>query len=272
MLVAMLTTFDDPDPAHLRYRRLSQNGVDIRIEEDQDGDWERQHSAEKISYLAVEDGNTPFQGIPSECYFLPTAFDQSVIIELGKVTVIPLKDPSLKPSIYPVLLTLPTKGTLFHYQPETLNLNQSISDIATKVEDVYGRVLYQAYDMVDAVESEDWFTYRLQDDQGHMSNVGTVLLKMTPDSITTVKTDTQTKMVSQPVVIYLVFIFTTLSVLLIAFFGIFLYKRKKAREELAGFLSLSGVVTDEEGGTTYFSKPADADDSSVEFSGDNSDK
>jgi len=258
MFVAMLTTFDDPDPAHLRYQSLSSTGVKLRIEEDQETDWERTHAFEKASFLAVEVGDTPFQGIPAECYFVPTALDHEVVAESGKVTVITLKDPNERDAVYPVLLTLPKKGTLFQYQPETDEggPNVTISELETKVDDLQGRVLYQASDMTN-LASDDWFTYRLQDDYNHMSNVGTVSIKLNqPGSDETViKTDTITRIVSQPFVIALVVIFVSLSAILIGLFSLFMYKRKRAREEFQGFLSLSEVTTDAEGGTTYAPNP-----------------
>jgi len=263
VFVAMLTTFDDSDPAHLRYDGLSTLGVRLHIEEDQDQDWERIHSAEKVAFLALQSGPEPLQAIPAECYFLPTAFDVSVVAEPGKVTLVTLKEPNERANVYAVLVTLPSKGTLFQYQPESdTELNVSISEINTKVDDLLGRVLYQAYDFVNIPQSDDWFTFKLQDDFSHVSNVGTVEVKMSSDTDSgTVKIDTRTKIETKPFVIVLGVIGFLLCAIIIGFFGVFLFKRKKAREELEGFLSLSENVTDAEGGTTYFSNPdADVED------------
>jgi len=270
MFIAILTTFDDPDAAHLRYRNLSPTGVDVRIEEDQETDWERQHAFEKVSYLAVEFKDTPLQAIPAECFFVPTALDQEVVVESGKVAVVALKDPNERGAIYPVLVTLPKKGTLFQYQPddEEGSPNVTISELETVVIDPLGRVLYQASDLLNVPESDDWFTYRLQDDLGHVSNIGTVSVKTDQfnDEIPPpVKTDTILNITQQqPFVIGLAVVFVTLSLLLIGFFGMFLYKRRKAREELEGFLSLAEFSTDAEGETTYVPKSPDGPAEEVE--------
>ncbi|MCP4360416.1 MAG: hypothetical protein GY796_20600, partial [Chloroflexi bacterium] len=54
--LATLATYDDPDNAHLRYSRtsLTAAGVQIIVEEDKTADSETTHSAEAVSYLALE--------------------------------------------------------------------------------------------------------------------------------------------------------------------------------------------------------------------------
>jgi len=58
----------------------------------------------------------------------------------------------------------------------------------------------------------------------------------------------------KPFVIVIGVIGFVLTTLIIGFFGVFLYKRKRARQELEGFLSLSLNQTDTDGGTIYFGK------------------
>ncbi len=57
-LFASLASYDDPDPAGLRYRNLNSNRVQIMIEEDRSLDSELRHSTEIVDFLALSgEGN-----------------------------------------------------------------------------------------------------------------------------------------------------------------------------------------------------------------------
>jgi len=255
MFLAMLTTFDDPDPAHLRYRSLSKTGVDIRIEEDREQDWERQHDEEKVSYLALEHEGA-LHAIPADCYLIPTAYDKSFFVSPNQISEISLLEDDTPPQVFAVLLTLPKKGNLFQYQPESeFSPNKTIEEAFTVVEDVKGRLLYIASDVIDVDKpSGDYcFLYELRDDKNHTSNLGSVTIRVVqnvkPNYIATLKASSSTLMITLSVVGF------TVAVLVAGFFVFFFYKRKKARTELEGFLSLSELVTNDDGSTTYFAEP-----------------
>jgi len=258
LFVAMMTTFDDTDPAHLRYRALTDSSVQIRIEEDQEYDWERTHGNEQVSFIAMDTSSVPpgnslaLQGIPAECFYIPTSFDLISYALPERVSLITLKDENERKEVYAVLLTLPKKGTLFQYQPqEVTKLNKTITETNIKVEDLQARVLYQAYD-INLLENDDVFTYQLQDDYGHVSNVATVSIKYKLPDDNPVLTEVHTKTEVKTYMVIVGLVGFMLSAVVIAFFGIFLYKRNKAWKEFEGFLSLADNVTDEDGGTIYY--------------------
>lgn len=56
VLLAGIQTFDDGDPAGLRYRRLGPEGVEVRIQEEMSADAEVEHGDELVGYLVFEYG------------------------------------------------------------------------------------------------------------------------------------------------------------------------------------------------------------------------
>ncbi len=56
VLLAGLQTFDDSDPASLRYRQLGPEGVELRIQEEMSADAETDHGEESVAYLLFEHG------------------------------------------------------------------------------------------------------------------------------------------------------------------------------------------------------------------------
>ncbi|WP_330631625.1 polysaccharide deacetylase family protein [Halocatena halophila] len=52
--IASIQTDDGPDTAGIRYRNLTANSVELRIEEEQSADTERYHTTERIGYLVSE--------------------------------------------------------------------------------------------------------------------------------------------------------------------------------------------------------------------------
>jgi RHS repeat-associated protein len=54
--LAALSTYDDDDNAHLRYKRssLTSSGVEVRVEEDKSYDSETDHGTERVVFLAIE--------------------------------------------------------------------------------------------------------------------------------------------------------------------------------------------------------------------------
>jgi subtilisin family serine protease len=53
---ADLQTFDGPDPAGLRYRNLTDNSVEVFVEEEQSADDETRHTSEEVGYMVFEAG------------------------------------------------------------------------------------------------------------------------------------------------------------------------------------------------------------------------
>ena len=53
-LLAGLASYDDGDPAGLRYTNLNSDGVQIRVEEDKSLDSEIEHASEVVNFLAIE--------------------------------------------------------------------------------------------------------------------------------------------------------------------------------------------------------------------------
>jgi hypothetical protein len=49
-----MQTIDGPNPAELRYRNLSDSGVEVRIEEEQSKDTETAHTTESVGYFVLE--------------------------------------------------------------------------------------------------------------------------------------------------------------------------------------------------------------------------
>jgi RHS repeat-associated protein len=52
--IAALSSYNDSDSAHLRYRGLGVEGVEVRVEEDTTFDKEKKHDPEAVAYLALE--------------------------------------------------------------------------------------------------------------------------------------------------------------------------------------------------------------------------
>ena len=52
--IAEMQSFHGEDPANLRYRNLTQSGVEVRIEEEQSADKETWHAVEAIGYAVFE--------------------------------------------------------------------------------------------------------------------------------------------------------------------------------------------------------------------------
>ena len=57
-LLASVSTYDGPDPAGIRYRNLTNNSVQLRLEEDTTVDAETNHTTENVDFLAL--GGTGF--------------------------------------------------------------------------------------------------------------------------------------------------------------------------------------------------------------------
>lgn len=58
VFLADLQSFDGPDTASIRYRNLTNTGVEVRIEEERSDDDEAWHTDERVGYLIVERGAT----------------------------------------------------------------------------------------------------------------------------------------------------------------------------------------------------------------------
>jgi len=207
-----------------------------------------------VSYLALEHEG-PLHATPADCYLIPTAYDKSFFVSPNEISEISLKEIDTEPQVFAVLLTLPKKGNLFQYQPESeFSPNKTIDDVFSVVEDVKGRLLYIVSDVIDVDKpsGDDWFLYELRDDKNHTSNMGSVTIrvvqKIKPSTIYSRILSMSSLMVILSVVGF------TLLVIVISFFVFFFYKRKNARNELEGFLSLSELVTNEDGSTTYFAE------------------
>lgn len=63
-LLASIATFDNSDPSGLRYRNLTSNQVQLKIEEDQSADSETRHTTEVVGFLALG-GNGLLTGLPT---------------------------------------------------------------------------------------------------------------------------------------------------------------------------------------------------------------
>lgn len=72
VFLASIASYDGSDPSGLRYNKLSNNQIEIKIEEDTTGDRETYHTTETINFLAIE-GNTAFRG--SRVEEVDNAFD-----------------------------------------------------------------------------------------------------------------------------------------------------------------------------------------------------
>ena len=59
-LIASLASYDGPDSAGLRYRGLSSQGLQIKVEEDTSRDLEINHTTESVSFLAIQDNGNIF--------------------------------------------------------------------------------------------------------------------------------------------------------------------------------------------------------------------
>jgi len=55
-LIAQLATYDGPNSAGLRYQNLTEDNVQVKVEEDTSKDREKWHTTEKVNFLAIEDG------------------------------------------------------------------------------------------------------------------------------------------------------------------------------------------------------------------------
>jgi len=54
--IAQLATYDGPNSAGLRYQNLTEDNVQVKVEEDTSKDREKWHTTEKVNFLAIEDG------------------------------------------------------------------------------------------------------------------------------------------------------------------------------------------------------------------------
>jgi len=137
-----------------------------------------------------------------------------------------------------------------------------ILEYETAVNDSEGRVLYQPLNS----EYYDSFSYVLKDSKGHISNEGEITISVyhyiNPDYFPTRRVNVMTPSGEVLVVMFIALLF---AVGLAIFFSVFLYRRKKAREEFIGFLSFS-QQDDGEGGTTFYRD----DDSSADVLGSDS--
>jgi pimeloyl-ACP methyl ester carboxylesterase len=52
--LASLATYEESDPAGLRYRALSEDGVEVKLEEDRSADRETAHTIEEVTFLLLE--------------------------------------------------------------------------------------------------------------------------------------------------------------------------------------------------------------------------
>ena len=100
-LMAGISSYDGADPSGLRYRNLTNNAVEIKIEEDQSYDSETGHTTEVVDFLAVE-GSGILSAVPAP--------QETIIGEVGTITNLnPLNQTITLNNTYtnPVVFALP---------------------------------------------------------------------------------------------------------------------------------------------------------------------
>ena len=76
-LIAGISSYDGSDPSGIRYRNLSSDAVEIKVEEDQSSDIETDHTTEVVDFLAVE-GSGILSAVPTP--------QETIIGEVGTIT------------------------------------------------------------------------------------------------------------------------------------------------------------------------------------------